>query len=65
MGVQTSTGTEHRYQTCSDPFCDRFPCRVYQEGRRRGFDEGHRKGFDDGYIEGYSEGVRDCPLPHQ
>jgi hypothetical protein len=23
---------EHRYQTCQDEYCERFPCRVYREG---------------------------------
>jgi hypothetical protein len=69
MGVRTGTSTEHRYQLCRDEFCDRFICRVYQEGRRDGYGEGHRRGWDEGYTAGYSKGFPDgqdaCPLPHQ
>jgi len=28
---------EHRYQTCRDPDCQRFACRVYREGYDNGF----------------------------
>jgi hypothetical protein len=61
MGVRTDTSTEHRYQRCRDEFCDRFPCRIYREGRRDGYQEGYQRGWS----EGYSEGVTDCPLTHQ
>ena len=69
MGSTTGTASEHRYQTCHDPFCDRFLCRVYAEGHRAGFPEGHRAGFDEGFAAGYAEGFGDgmaaCSLPHQ
>jgi hypothetical protein len=61
MGVRERTSTEHRYQTCRDEFCDRFPCRIYQEGRR----DGQQEGYQQGWSEGYTEGVTNCPLTHQ
>ena len=36
MALLAGTGTEHRYQTCDDECCDRFPCRVYKEGYEAG-----------------------------
>jgi hypothetical protein len=39
MGVLSDARTQHRYQTCSDEDCQRFACRVYREGCRRGRDE--------------------------
>jgi hypothetical protein len=50
---------EHRYQTCRDPGCERFPCRVYDEGYRRGYDDGKAAGFAEGYAAGYGEGHAD------
>ena len=72
MGSTTGTASEHRYQTCRDQFCDRFLCRVYQEGRRDGYDDGYRDGWDKGYAEGYSagygagfrDGMDACPRAH-
>lgn len=69
MGVRAGTQQEHRYQTCRDRSCDRFLCRVYQEGRRDGDSEGHRRGWDEGFSAGYERGFPDgvaaCPLPHK
>ena len=60
---------QHDYRTCRDEYCDKFPCRVFAEGRREGYAEGHRDGFDkgftDGYAEGFGDGMAACPLPHQ
>ncbi len=64
MGVAERTSTEHRYQLCRDQFCDRFPCRVYREGRRDGHDEGRRQGYDEGFVAGFSEGMGACPRAH-
>ena len=36
---------EHRYQTCQDEYCDRFPCRVYREGYRNGYEDGYGDGL--------------------
>ncbi len=56
--------------------CDRFPCRIYREGRAHGWDDGHARGYATGYAEGYEAGYRDgyergfpdgiaaCPRPH-
>ena len=56
--------------------CDRFPCRVYREGRAHGYDDGHAKGYAEGWAKGYDAGYRDgyargfpdgmdaCPRPH-
>ena len=56
--------------------CDRFPCRIYREGRAHGYDDGHTRGYATGYAEGYDAGYRDgyergfpdgiaaCPRPH-
>jgi hypothetical protein len=30
------TFVEHRYQTCRDPDCQRYACRVYREGFEAG-----------------------------
>jgi flagellar biosynthesis/type III secretory pathway protein FliH len=64
MGSTTDTSTEHRYQLCTDEFCERFPCRVYKEGQRDGYSRGWHRGHADGYAEGYREGVNNCPLSH-
>lgn len=50
---------EHDYWQCDDQDCERFPCRVYREGRERGYREGFDKGFADGYGEGYEHGHAD------
>jgi flagellar biosynthesis/type III secretory pathway protein FliH len=64
MGVTAGTASEHRYQLCRDRHCDRFPCRVYKEGRRDGYDDGHREGYDEGYAQGFPDGIAACPGPH-
>ena len=72
MGVRAGTANEHRYQLCRDQGCERFLCRVYQEGRRTGDAEGYRRGYDEGYAAGYgagysagfTEGLASCPGPH-
>jgi hypothetical protein len=57
--------------------CDRFPCRIYREGRAHGWDDGYSRGYATGYAEGYEAGYRDgyergfpdgiaaCPRPHE
>jgi hypothetical protein len=47
--------TEHEYQLCYDPHCERFPCRVYKEG----LEAGERIGYDAGYAAGHSQGWND------
>jgi hypothetical protein len=68
MGSAAGTGQDHRYQLCRDEYCERFPCRVYLEGRREGDAEGYRRGWDRGYAggfgAGFSEGLASCPGPH-
>ena len=55
---------EHRYQTCDDERCDRFPCRVYREGYEAGHAAGTASGYAagraDGYAEGYGDGQADA-----
>jgi hypothetical protein len=64
MGVRLDIGTEHRYQSCGDDLCDRFPCRVYREGYEAGngagFATGYSTGHADGYEAGYSDGQADA-----
>lgn len=68
MGVRQDTGADHRYQLCRDEYCDRFPCRLYKEGRRNGCEEGYllgyNKGYADGYGAGFPDGLASCPGPH-
>ena len=64
MALLAGTGTEHRYQTCDDEWCDRFPCRVYKEGYEAGHAAGSAAGYAagraDGYAEGYVDGQSDA-----
>ena len=64
MGFTAGTQAEHRYQTCDDEWCDRFPCRVYREGyaagHAAGFASGYAEGRADGYAEGYADGAADA-----
>ena len=64
MGLRPSTEQEHRYQLCTDEYCERFPCRVYKEGYRNGYDDGFAAGFGAGYAEGFGDGLASCPGPH-
>jgi hypothetical protein len=64
MALAAGTGAEHRYQTCTDEWCDRFPCRVYREGyaagHAAGAASGYAAGLADGYAEGYGDGHADA-----
>jgi len=53
MGVLNG---EHRYETCRDEGCERFPCRVFAEGYRAGYGAGHAAGMAEGEAIGYAEG---------
>jgi flagellar biosynthesis/type III secretory pathway protein FliH len=55
MGVLTDA-TQHRYQTCRDESCERFPCRVFREGYREGYEDGHAGGYAAGHAAGYADG---------
>jgi hypothetical protein len=69
-------GDGHEYADCGDDDCQRFPCRVYKEGRADGKVEGYQigyaagypKGYEDGNAAGYAAGFADgrasCPGPH-
>jgi hypothetical protein len=69
-------GDGHEYASCDDDDCQRFPCRVYKEGREAGrvegfalgYAAGYPKGYNDGYAAGYAAGFPDglasCPGPH-
>ena len=59
MGLLTGNGTDHRYQTCNDEYCERFPCRVYKEGYQNGYADGHGAGYSSGFAEGYTAGYSD------
>jgi hypothetical protein len=65
MGFTAATQAEHRYQTCTDEWCDRFPCRVYREGYEAGHATGSASGYAegraDGYTNGYADGRADAP----
>ena len=54
LGAGRSDG--HEYDECDDPDCERFPCRVYREGRERGDEEGYERGVADGYAKGFADG---------
>jgi flagellar biosynthesis/type III secretory pathway protein FliH len=64
MALLPVSREEHRYQTCDDEYCDRFPCRVYKEGYAAGHGAGSAAGYAagraDGYSEGYSDGQADA-----
>jgi hypothetical protein len=55
---------EHRYQLCRDEDCDKFPCRLYKEGRGDGWQYGYQRGHAEGYAEGFGDGLESCPGPH-
>ena len=63
-GSSRAPAAEHRYQTCDDEWCDRFPCRVYREGYEAGYGAGSAAGYAagraDGYAEGYADGQADA-----
>ena len=46
---------DHDYQTCEDPDCPRFPCRVYKDGYERGHGDGEAAGFAAGYAAGAAD----------
>jgi hypothetical protein len=50
---------EHDYETCGDPYCERFPCRVYREGYEAGYRDGAASGYASGYSDGYGDGHAD------
>jgi hypothetical protein len=50
---------EHDYQTCRDPDCPRYPCKVYKEGFDAGQAAGYASGYGDGFADGYSAGSSD------
>jgi hypothetical protein len=68
MGVMS-----HEYTACDDEDCQRFPCRVYKEGRGDGIQVGYQlgwaggypAGYGDGYDRGFPDGIAACPRPHQ
>jgi hypothetical protein len=61
MGLKmlTDERTQHRYQTCRDGSCERFPCRVYKEGYSHGYDNGYCAGYGAGEAAGYDRGHSD------
>jgi flagellar biosynthesis/type III secretory pathway protein FliH len=61
MALAAATSAEHRYQTCRDEDCDRFPCRIYREGYRNGREDGYAEGYD----QGFPDGIAACPLSHE
>lgn len=46
--------SRHEYETCGDPYCTQYGCRVYREGRDRGHGEGQSEGFAEGFSAGLS-----------
>jgi hypothetical protein len=67
MALLPGTRERHRYQTCDDEYCERFPCRVYKEGyaagHGAGFGAGYTEGRADGYADGYGDGYSDGSSP--
>ena len=67
MALLPGTRGQHRYQTCDDEYCDRFPCRVYRvgyaAGHGAGFGAGYTEGRADGYADGYGDGYSDGSSP--
>jgi hypothetical protein len=55
MGLRQALGQQHDYQTCHDPDCPRFACKVYREG----YADGRTDGVAEGYIDGYCDGAAD------
>lgn len=53
MGAQEQDPGEHRYEACTDPWCQRFPCRVYREGLA----EGRERGYAEGYAHGQADAL--------
>ena len=47
---------DHDYQTCDDPDCERFPCRVFKEGHSLGWYRGHGAGVAEAYPAGFTDG---------
>lgn len=64
MGLPAGTGTEHRYQACTDEYCERYPCRIYREGYRNGYEDGNGQGYSAGFAAGFADGLASCPGPH-
>lgn len=46
--------TRHDHATCADPYCDKYACRIYREGREAGRPEGYAEGYAEGLAEGMS-----------
>jgi hypothetical protein len=55
---QSHDKERHDYETCTDPHCSRYGCRVYREGRESGCAEGHA----DGYAQGFADGLSADPV---
>ena len=56
-----SGNSQHPYQACRDPECERYACRVWKEAFKEGYDDG----FVDGYGAGFSDGLwRPARGPH-
>jgi hypothetical protein len=47
----------HDCETCTDPYCTRYGCRVYREGREAGLAEGHAEGYAEGFAAGFAAGM--------
>lgn len=58
--LRPSSQQAHDYQTCTDPDCPRFPCKVYKEGAEAGHASGYASGYGDGFADGYSAGSSDA-----
>ena len=56
MGLRQALGQQHDYQTCHDPDCPRFACKVYREGYQDGHGDGQAEGYVDGYVNGAGSG---------
>lgn len=59
---RTHDKDRHDYETCEDPYCTRFGCKVYRAGREAGRAEGHADGYSEGFAEGLSADPSARPL---
>jgi hypothetical protein len=50
---QSHDRTRHEYQTCTDPYCGKYGCRVYREGQ----DSVRAEMRAEGYAEGLAAGL--------
>ena len=53
-----SGNSQHPYQACRDPECERYGCRVWKEAFKEGYDDGVQRTAT---TPATPDGIRDCP----